>query len=81
MAEDGSKLTDAATLADSAAQVELVIPIAGLTRLTPLLSSTTGVANSHIGFSRDRGHVVAQVRVSSEVEVICQRCLRRSRCP
>jgi uncharacterized protein len=75
MAEDGSKLTDVAVLADAESGVDLVISIAGMSRLIPLLSSSAGVAKAHIGFSRNRGHVVATVQASADLGVTCQRCL------
>ena len=81
MPEDGSKLSDVAVLADEAAQVDVVVPLAGLARLAPLLVSTTGTARGRLGFERDRGHVVADVAVDGELEVCCQRCLAKFMLP
>ena len=75
MPEDGSKLSDLTVLADAAATVELQVPLAGLARLVPLLASPQGTARSRVAFGRDRGHLVADVEVESELTLRCQRCL------
>jgi uncharacterized protein len=75
MPEDGSKLVDVAALADAAAQVELSVPLALLERLAPLLASSVGTASGRIGFSRERGHVVADVQADAAFALRCQRCL------
>jgi hypothetical protein len=46
MPEDGSKLVDVSALADAAAEVEFSIPLSGLERLKPLLTSPEGTARA-----------------------------------
>ncbi|MGC4028075.1 MAG: YceD family protein [Steroidobacteraceae bacterium] len=75
MPEDGSKLADVDALAETNAQVGLVVPVRGLERLEPLLASTEGTADANIAFRRERGQVVAAVKVSADLLLRCQRCL------
>lgn len=75
MPEDGSKLVDVAALADATAEVELLVPLAGLDRLKSLLTSAEGTASGRIGWSREGGHVIADVEAGAQLKLRCQRCL------
>jgi uncharacterized protein len=76
MPDDGSKLRDVLALADAAARVDLAVPVAALDRLAQQLVSAEGVATGDISFSRLRGFVRAEVRLSAKLHVVCQRCMR-----
>jgi uncharacterized protein len=75
MPEDGSKLVDVAALADAAAEVELSVPLSVLERLKSLLTSPEGKASGRIGWSREGGHVIADVEAAAGLKLRCQRCL------
>lgn len=75
MPEDGSKLVDVSALADAAVEVEFSIPLSGLERLKPLLTTSEGKATGRIRWSREGGHVIADVAAGARLNLRCQRCL------
>lgn len=75
MPEDGSKLVDVSALADAAVEVEFSIPLSGLERLKPLLTSPEGTATGRIGWTREGGQVIADVEAGAQLRLRCQRCL------
>lgn len=76
MSDDGSKLRDVAILADEGTEVQVDIPVARMARLAGELAAPTGKACGSVQFSRDRGFPVADVQVTADVTVVCQRCLQ-----
>jgi uncharacterized protein len=75
MPEDGSRLCNVAALADEARQVELVIPLERFERVAPQLATTQGVVNGSIALAREQGRIVADVTLTTQVQLLCQRCL------
>src|SRR5690349_4757250 len=75
MPEDGSRLSNVAALADEGRQVELAIPLQRFERVAPQLAATDGVVNGSVAFARERGRIVAEVGLTAQVQLICQRCL------
>jgi len=76
MSDDGSKLRDVSVLADEETVVEVEIPVSRMARLVTELSAPTGVARGTVSFARERGFAVAQVQVTADVSLVCQRCLK-----
>jgi len=75
MLEDGSKLRDVLVLADEGAELSVAIAVTLMPRLLDLLSAPTGTACGTVAFGRDRGFAVAQVAVTADLTLQCQRCL------
>jgi uncharacterized protein len=81
MPEDGSKLVDVAALADATAEVELSVPLSVLERLKSLLTTSEGEATARIRWTREGGHVIAQVEAVAKLKLRCQRCLEEFELP
>src|SRR5688572_11120079 len=75
MSEGWSKLRDIDPLADGQAGFDFAIPLAEFTRLRSQLARVQGDAQGHIGFARELGLPVADVSVTADVPLQCQRCL------
>jgi uncharacterized protein len=75
MLEDGSKLRDVLVLAGAGAELSVAIAVTRMPRLLDLLSAPTGMARGTVTFGRDRGFAVAQVAVTADLTLQCQRCL------
>jgi uncharacterized protein len=75
MPEDGSKLCNAAVLADEGRKVSFAVPIQRLERIAELLTQHDGVVTGSVAFSREEGRVIAEVELAAELSVRCQRCL------
>jgi len=75
MPEDGSRLCNVAALADEARQVELAIPLERFERVAPQLAATQGVVSGSVALAREEGRIVAEVVVTAQVQLRCQRCL------
>jgi uncharacterized protein len=75
MPEDGSRLCNVAALADEVRQVELAIPLQRFERVAPQLATTEGVVDGSVSFAREQGRIVAEVVLTAQVQLICQRCL------
>jgi uncharacterized protein len=69
------------TLAGTEAKVEFTIPLSELPRVSHELSATDGEASGIVRFSRQLGHAVADLKVSAQPEVVCQRCMQPMRWP
>lgn len=69
------------TLAGTEAVVEFTIPLADLPRVARELSGTDGEAVGKVRFSRQLGQAVADLRVGTQPEVVCQRCMQPMRWP
>ncbi|HZO22290.1 MAG TPA: YceD family protein [Steroidobacteraceae bacterium] len=76
MSPPWSKPLDIDRLADSEADVAFVVSLAELPRLRSRLEGVSGTVAGHVRFSREAGLVVADVEVSGDATLICQRCLQ-----
>lgn len=62
-------------LADGGADIDFAVPLAELPRLRSQLASVGGEVKGRVHFARDSGCVVAEMTLSGEANVVCQRCL------
>lgn len=69
------------SLVGTEAVVEFAIPLKDLPRVARELSGTEGDARGKVRFSRQLGQAVADMSVSAEAEVVCQRCMQPMRWP
>jgi uncharacterized protein len=74
MSEGWSKLLDVDPLADGQANIDFAIPLAEFPRLSPQLALTTGEVRGSVRFAREIGRPVADVAVSADLQLTCQRC-------
>jgi len=70
-----SKLRDVRKLSDARAILDLDIPLAELPGLPVELIAGGGPLHAHVQFGREQGYMVAQVALSGELQLICQRCM------
>jgi uncharacterized protein len=75
MSEGWSKLLDIGPLADGRADIDFTIPLKEFPRVLPLLAAPDGEARGRVDFSREGPNAVAEVHVSADVPLRCQRCL------
>jgi len=75
MSEDWSKPREVDPLADGQIVIDFAIPLAEFPRLRTQLARNQGSARGRICFHRVTGAPVADVSVSAEGTLICQRCL------
>jgi uncharacterized protein len=68
-------------LVGTEAAIDFSIPLAELPRVSHELSATDGEATGNVRFSRQLGHAVADLDVSAQPEVVCQRCMQPMRWP
>jgi uncharacterized protein len=61
--------------------IDFEIPLAELPRVSHELTGKDGTASGHVRFSRSQGQAVADLTVSAQPEVICQRCMLPMRWP
>jgi uncharacterized protein len=69
------------TLVGTEAAIDFTIPLSELPRVSHELSATDGEAIGKVRFSRQLGHAVADLEVSAQPEVVCQRCMQPMRWP
>jgi uncharacterized protein len=69
------------TLVGTETALEFSIPLAELPRVAHELTSRDGEAKGKVRFSRQQGHAVADLEVSAQPEVVCQRCMQPMRWP
>src|SRR5688572_11614931 len=69
------------TLVGTETAVDFSIPLAELPRVTHDLTAHDGEAQGKVRFSRQLGHAVADLDVSAQPEVVCQRCMQPMRWP
>jgi uncharacterized protein len=74
MSEAWSKLLDIDLLADGQEDIAFAIPLAELPRLSPQLAHTHGEVRGTVHFSREIGLPIAEVEVTGDLELTCQRC-------
>jgi uncharacterized protein len=75
MSAGWSKLLDIGPLADGRAEVDFSIPLKEFPRVLPLLAAPDGTASGSVAFSREGRFAVAEVKVSADMTLPCQRCL------
>ena len=68
-------------LVGTEAVVDFSIPLAELPRVSHELVSAQGEASGRVRFYRQAGQAVADLEVSAEPEVVCQRCMQSMRWP
>jgi uncharacterized protein len=69
------------TLVGTETAIDFSIPLAELPRVAHELIATDGEAAGKVRFSRHLGHAVADLDVSAQPEVVCQRCMQPMRWP
>jgi uncharacterized protein len=69
------------TLVGTEAAIEFTIPLSELPRVSSELLTTDGEASGKVRFSRQLGQAVADLDVSAQPEVVCQRCMQPMRWP
>jgi len=69
------------TLVSTETELDFSIPLAELPRVSHELTSRDGEARGHVRFSRQLGQAVADLEVSAQPEVVCQRCMQPMRWP
>jgi len=69
------------TLAGTETAVDFSIPLAELPRVSHELTAPDGEARGRVRFSRQLGQAVADLEVSAQPEVVCQRCMQPMRWP
>jgi DUF177 domain-containing protein len=69
------------TLVGTETAIEFSIPLADLPRVSHELTSKDGEAKGKVRFSRQQGQAVADLEVSAQPEVVCQRCMQPMRWP
>jgi len=75
MSPPWSKPLDIDRLADGEADVDFAVPLAELPRLRSKIASVEGLVRGHVHFTRESGFVVADLTMSGEATMSCQRCL------
>jgi len=69
------------TLVGTETALDFSIPFTELPRVSRELTSPEGEARGHVRFSRQLGQAVADLDVSAQPEVVCQRCMQPMRWP
>jgi uncharacterized protein len=69
------------TLVGTETTLDFTIPFSELPRVSHELTSKDGEAKGHVRFSRQQGQAVADLEVSAQPEVVCQRCMQPMRWP
>jgi uncharacterized protein len=69
------------TLVGTETAIDFSIPLRELPRSAHELSAKDGEANGHVRFTRQLGIAVAELRVTAQPEMICQRCMQPVRVP
>jgi len=69
------------TLVGTETAIDFVIPLGELPRVAHELTSKDGEAQGRVRFSRQQGLAVADLEVSAQPEVVCQRCMQTMRWP
>jgi len=69
------------TLVGTETALDFSIPFTELPRVSCELTSPEGEARGHVRFSRQLGQAVADLEVSAQPEVVCQRCMQPMRWP
>jgi uncharacterized protein len=81
MRDDGSKLCNVVLLAEESRRLELAVPLAALVRVAPALLRHDGIVSAQIAFTREAGRNIADVQISAQLVLRCQRCLEAMTLP
>jgi len=76
-----SRRAPVGTLVGTETAVEFSIPLVELPRVSHELTGKEGDAQGRVRFSRHMGQAVADLEVSAQPEVVCQRCMQPMRWP
>jgi uncharacterized protein len=76
-----SKQRDVNKLSDAQAILELDVAVGELADLPADLVCGGGPLHVQVEFGRERGRMVAQVELTGELQLICQRCMQPMRWP
>jgi len=69
------KLREVKKLAETHAAFDLDMPLADLPGLPPELSAGGGQVKARLRFGREQGFATAEVQLSAQLQVTCQRCM------
>ncbi len=69
------------TLVGTETAIDFSIPLTELPRVARELAGTDGEATGKVRFARQLGQAVADLEVSAQPEVVCQRCMQPMRWP
>ena len=69
------------TLVGTETAIDFSIPLEELPRVSHELTTSDGEAKGRVRFSRQMGQAVAELDVSAQPEVVCQRCMQAMRWP
>ena len=75
MSGGASKLRDVRKLCDARAILELDVPVAELPGLPVELLAGGGPLHVQVQFGREQSHMMAQVALHGELQLVCQRCM------
>jgi uncharacterized protein len=75
MSGGASKLRDVRKLSDARAILELDVPVSELPGLPVQLLAGGGPLHLHVQFGREQSHMMAQVALRGELQLVCQRCM------
>ena len=75
MSPPWSKPLEIDRLADGEADIDFAVPLAELPRLRSQLASVDGMVSGRVHFTRESGLAVADLTLSGEATLVCQRCL------
>lgn len=76
MPDDGSQPVNVAVLADAGRRVELSVPVDRLKRVGEFLASPQGMVAGTVALLREEGRIVAEVALTAQLVLLCQRCLQ-----
>jgi uncharacterized protein len=69
------------TLVSTGTALDFAIPLAELPRTALELIAKDGDATGHVRFSRQLGQAVADLKVTAQPQMVCQRCMQAMRWP
>lgn len=81
MSEPWSQLTDVDRLADRQAEVAFEIPLDRMPRVRERFASASGEVRGMAHFHREAGFRVAEIEMSGNAQLVCQRCLEPMQVP
>lgn len=81
MSEPWSQLSDVDRLADRHAEVAFAIPLDHMPRVREQFASAGGTVRGLARFRREAGFRVADLEMSGEARLVCQRCLEPMKVP
>ncbi len=76
MSPPWSRPLDIDRLADGEADIDFAVHLAELSRLRSQLASVEGQVRGRVHFTRESGIVIAELAMSGDAVLVCQRCLQ-----